>query len=64
MLSIKDECTFRFSKFLIIGLCNSLANFWFCIKTDLYRVAKVSQDSRVTAPPEILARVEFLSKNL
>ena len=26
ILSIKSECTFCFSNFLIIGLCNSLAN--------------------------------------
>ena len=26
ILSIKDECTFLFSNFLIIGLCNSSAN--------------------------------------
>ena len=31
MLSIKDEYTFRFSNFLIIGLCNSSANSWFDI---------------------------------
>ena len=27
-LSIKDKCTFLFSIFLIIGLCNSSANCW------------------------------------
>ena len=27
ILSIKGECTFLFSNFLIIGLCNSSANF-------------------------------------
>ena len=26
IMSIKDECTFLFSNFLIIGLCNSSAN--------------------------------------
>ena len=26
ILSIKDKCTFHFSVFLIIGLCNSLSN--------------------------------------
>ena len=31
IFSIKDECPFRFSNFLIIGLCNSLANSWFDI---------------------------------
>ena len=30
-LSLKDEYTFRFSDFLIIGLCNSSANSWFGI---------------------------------
>ena len=29
ILSVKVECTFRFSSFLIIGLCNSSANSWF-----------------------------------
>ena len=29
VLSIKDECSFRFSKFLLIGLCNYSANSWF-----------------------------------
>ena len=29
MLSIKDECTFRFSKFLIIRLGSSVANCLF-----------------------------------
>ena len=28
-MSTKDECTFRFSNFLIIGLCSSPANSWF-----------------------------------
>ena len=27
----KDECTFHFSNFLIIGLCNPSANSWFDI---------------------------------
>ena len=27
MLSMKGECTFRLLDFLIIGLCNSLANY-------------------------------------
>ena len=30
-LSLKDGCTVPFSKFLIIGLCNSSANCWFGI---------------------------------
>ena len=29
MLSIKDECTFRLSNFLIIGCRNFSANSWF-----------------------------------
>ena len=29
ILSVKVESTFRFSSFLIIGLCNSSANSWF-----------------------------------
>ena len=31
ILSIKDECTFRFSNFLIIGLSNFSVNCWFDI---------------------------------
>ena len=38
----KDECTFRFSNFLITGLCNSFANSLFC--TILF----------LTTPPEVL----------
>ena len=30
ILSLKDECAFHFSNFLIIGLCNSSVNFSFC----------------------------------
>ena len=29
ILSIKDECTFRFLNFVIMGLCNSSANLVF-----------------------------------
>ena len=29
--SIMDQCTFRFSNFLTVGLSNSSANFWFDI---------------------------------
>ena len=29
MVSMKDECTFRFSDFLIIFLCNFSATSWF-----------------------------------
>ena len=38
---IKDECTFQFSNFLIVSLCNSSANSWF----DIF--------SLLTAPPEV-----------
>ena len=31
LLSTKDKCTFVFLNFLIIGLCNSSANFLFKI---------------------------------
>ena len=41
ILSIKDECTFLFSSFLIIGLRNSLANSSFYILSFLI------------APPEV-----------
>ena len=32
VLSLKDEYTFCFSNFLIVGLCYSSANFWGCSK--------------------------------
>ena len=41
ILSLKDEYTFRFSNFLIIGLCSSSANSWFGII------------SLLAAPPEV-----------
>ena len=61
ILSIKDECTFPFSNFLIIGLCNSSANSLFEIfsflialpEADLSRVAKVSDRE---------SKADFLSK--
>ena len=61
ILSIKDECTFPFSNFLIIGLCNSSANSLFEIfsflialpQADLSRVAKLSDHER---------EADFLSK--
>ena len=33
ILSLKDEYTFRFSNFLMIGLCNFSANSWFGINS-------------------------------
>ena len=63
MLSIKDECSFHFSIFLIIGLCSCSANSLLCIISfliaDLFRVAKVSDRASVADPPD-----PFLSKNL
>ena len=54
-LSIKVECTFLFLNFLIIGLCNSSANYLF------YTFSFLTADllTSVAAPPEV-----FLSKNL
>ena len=69
ILSIKDQRTFRFSNFLIIGPCNSLTNSWFDILSFLIvppanlfclaRVANVSDRARVAA---LLAPKVFLSK--
>ena len=42
ILSIKDECTFFFSNFQIIGLCNSCANtlleiiLWLTVRPEVY----------------------------
>ena len=41
ILSIKNECTFRFSDFLIIGSCNSAANSLLDIISILTAPAKV-----------------------
>ena len=41
-MSLKDECTFRYLNFILIGLCNSLADSWF----DLVLLLAV--------PPEVL----------
>ena len=48
ILFLKDEYTFRFSNFLITGICNFYANCWF--KKILYLI---------TPPP-----VDFLSNHL
>ena len=59
LLSLIDYCTFRFSNFVRIGLCNSLANSWFDVIlfsiTDLHCLSTVSDQALVTAPPEALA---------
>ena len=68
ILSIKGECTFRFSNILIIGLCNSLAKSLFSetmpelipvplfvLEADLYHVGKFSDSASETV---------FLSKNV
>ena len=46
----KDEDAFLFSNFVIISLCNSSVNSWLNIF------------SLLTAPPEVLELVDFLSK--
>ena len=56
ILSIKDECTYRFSNFLIIVLCNTFANC--CVaKTE----GCLLSDS-IAAPLSVLG--DFLSNNL
>ena len=56
VLSLKDEYTFRFSNFLVIGLCNSSANCCSDIISpliaNLFCVAKAFGRSCVTAPTE------------
>ena len=49
ILSIKGEYAFRFSNFLIIGLRNSSANYWF----DMF--------SFLTAPPDVFFIKKFKS---
>ena len=62
ILSIKGECTFLFSNFLIIGFCNSSVSYLLEIVlfliADLFRVVRVSDRASVAAPPEV-----FLTKN-
>ena len=41
ILSIKSECTFLFSNFLIIGSCNSPANCWSDIFSFLIQLPEV-----------------------
>ena len=55
ILSLKDNYIFRFSSFLITGLCNSVANSWFGISSLI-----------TPLPPTLFARVaeNVLSKNL
>ena len=47
-LSVKHECTFRFSNVLIVGFCNSSANCWF-VNISLLRA---DLSAPVTVPPE------------
>ena len=63
ILSLRNECKSRLSNFLIIGLCSSSANYWFCTKADLFRVAMVSDRELVTAQPEVSLE-DFLSKTI
>ena len=49
----KDGCSFRFARFLIIGLCNSLVNSWFDIisllkapPANLFFITMVSDSTR------------------
>ena len=64
MLSLKNNYTLHFLNFVIIGLCNSSANFWF----DIFFLI-VDLSGRVTTPPastpvtKVLVPVDFLSKN-
>ena len=51
ILSLNYECTFRFSNFQMIGLCSSSPNSLFC------------KILLITAPPEVLEREVFFSKN-
>ena len=52
---MKDECTFRFSNFLIIGLCNSLDNSSF----DIFSILIPPLEADLSAN-----EVDFLMKNL
>ena len=68
ILSPKDEYTFCFANFLIIGSCNASAycrvakseGRWFGII--LLFIADLF--ARVTAPPKVLAPEDVLSENL
>ena len=60
ILSLKEKCTFRFSNFLIIGVSNPYANFWFEIISLLLADLFVF----LTAPPEVVEPEDIFSKNL
>ena len=70
ILSLKDEYTFHFSNFLIIGLCNCFANCWFEIfsfltplPANLLRIAKVSDCACLAE--EFLSRIyKLLTQDL
>ena len=51
ILCIKDNYTFRFLNFLIIGLSNSSANCLFSIIANLSPIARVSDDAQATSTP-------------
>ena len=68
ILSLKDEYTFCFSNFLIIGLCNSSTNSWFNIILlltaplgNLFLVAMFSDRADLV---EVLALEDSLSKKI
>ena len=54
----KDECTFRFSNVLIIGLNNSSPNFWFGI----FLLLIADLFPRVAAPLEVLVLDDFYDR--
>ena len=55
IFSLTDDCTFRFSNFLIVGFFSSPANCWFKI----FSLLIADLFGRPSSPPE-----EFLSKYL
>ena len=73
-LSLKNEYSFRYSNFLMIGLCHSSANCraakskgcWCALSsllvTDSSRIAMVSDRACVTTLPELLAPEDVSSK--
>ena len=63
ILSVKDKCTFRYSNFVIIDLCNYSANSWFEIISLLTPLPEVDF-SHVAKVSDYASKVSFLSKYL
>ena len=58
ILSLKDEYTFTFSKFLTIGLCNSSANCFIEKLQILFSILDLSWVTKVSAHGRVILKSE------